>query len=428
LGYGDSGEHISTNFGKGGMKNLVEQRLKSKALSSSCFTFEPSNTQVCAVNVRQSALRPAEKGSDLERTGGQGLDEDGQLALAEHLQEVTGWDCPVFISKTIAETWESWSSEDQVRVWATGDNEQKEKNLESNQLTAEASGKTGPGKSSRGEKGKGRPYLFGRDIDLQYDKGKVTNMFWSQEIMGLTIADFFGSIRKDVEEEILEKLRRQKLVKGGGAVVGAVFIAGEDRKSEDMEEDDWGNRGTLRKEKEEAPTYQAYVHAIEHWTTPIDREELQNRAKSHQLQANCNISNELTEMCWARGCSTCWIEMRGVPGLVPALLDSGSEVNLMSMAVYRSGGWPVERECGWEVNSVNDTNKKLWGARERVMVCIGNLVEPVNIFVHETLPQSVILGQPFITELRMETKVLDDGIHVAKLKSRDGKQWFSSLQ
>jgi hypothetical protein len=70
LDYGDSGEHIPTNFGKGGMKNLVEQRLKSKASSSSCFTFEPINTQVCAVNVRQSALRPAEKGSDLERTGG----------------------------------------------------------------------------------------------------------------------------------------------------------------------------------------------------------------------------------------------------------------------------------------------------------------------------------------------------------------------
>jgi len=30
------------------------------------------------------------------------------------------------------------------------------------------------------------------------------------------------------------------------------------------------------------------------------------------------------------------------------------------------------------------------------------------------------LGQPFITQLRMETKVLDDGTHVAKVKSRNG--------
>jgi hypothetical protein len=44
------------------------------------------------------------------------------------------------------------------------------------------------------------------------------------------------------------------------------------------------------------------------------------------------------------------------------------------------------------------------------------------MFVHETVPHSVILGQPFITELRMKTKVLGNGTHVAKVKSRDGKQ------
>lgn len=44
----------------------------------------------------------------------------------------------------------------------------------------------------------------------------------------------------------------------------------------------------------------------------------------------------------------------------------------------------------------------------------------MNIFVHHHLPYAVILGQPFITEMRMETKVLDDGTHFAKIKSKDG--------
>ncbi len=74
------------------------------------------------------------------------------------------------------------------------------------------------------------------------------------------------------------------------------------------------------------------------------------------------------------------------------------------------------------MNSVNDSGHALWGACARVMLRIGNMEDPMNIFVHETLPYSVILGQPFITELRMETKVLDDGTHVAKLKSRDGSK------
>ncbi|CAM6125132.1 unnamed protein product [Calypogeia fissa] len=34
----------------------------------------------------------------------------------------------------------------------------------------------------------------------------------------------------------------------------------------------------------------------------------------------------------------------------------------------------------------------------------------------------MILGQPFITELRLETKVLDDGSQVAKIRSKDGSK------
>lgn len=55
-----------------------------------------------------------------------------------------------------------------------------------------------------------------------------------------------------------------------------------------------------------------------------------------------------------------------------------------------------------------------------MVVRIGDIVEPINIFAHSRLPNPMILGQPFITKLRMETKVLDDNTHVAKLKSKDG--------
>jgi hypothetical protein len=69
---------------------------------------------------------------------------------------------------------------------------------------------------------------------------------------------------------------------------------------------------------------------------------------------------------------------------------------------------------------VNATKNALWGACPDVKIKVGNVIEPVNIFVHDNLPYPVILGQPFITQMRMETKVLDDGTHVAKVKSRNG--------
>lgn len=46
-------------------------------------------------------------------------------------------------------------------------------------------------------------------------------------------------------------------------------------------------------------------------------------------------------------------------------------------------------------------------------------MEGINIFVFETLLYLFILGIPFITEIRMKTMVLDDGTHMAKVKSKD---------
>jgi hypothetical protein len=62
----------------------------------------------------------------------------------------------------------------------------------------------------------------------------------------------------------------------------------------------------------------------------------------------------------------------------------------------------------------------LWGACLDIKVKIGNVVEPINIFVHETLPYPVLLGQPFITKFRLESKVLNDGTHMAKVRNTDG--------
>ncbi len=100
-------------------------------------------------------------------------------------------------------------------------------------------------------------------------------------------------------------------------------------------------------------------------------------------------------------------------------MDSGSEVNLMSMKLYTEGQWKVDRDIKWGIKAVNTTNSGLWGACPGVKIKIGNIVEPINVFVSGSLPYDLLLGQPFITELWMETKVLDNGTHMGKMKSRD---------
>ena len=50
-----------------------------------------------------------------------------------------------------------------------------------------------------------------------------------------------------------------------------------------------------------------------------------------------------------------------------------------------------------------------------------------NFFVQEMSSYPLILGQPYITAMRMETKVLDDGSAYARIRSKDGKKAIQFL-
>ena len=105
-----------------------------------------------------------------------------------------------------------------------------------------------------------------------------------------------------------------------------------------------------------------------------------------------------------------------------ALIDLESEVNLMSKKIFQEGQWKVDCGIDWKVNSINRTKNALWNAYSNVKIKISNIIEPINIFVHRTLPYPVILGQPFITKLRMKSKVLNDKKHMAKVHNFNGNR------
>ena len=55
-----------------------------------------------------------------------------------------------------------------------------------------------------------------------------------------------------------------------------------------------------------------------------------------------------------------------------------------------------------------------------VMVKIGNVEINQNFLVQDEVSHPVILGQPFITASRMETKLLDSGVAFAQIRSQSG--------
>ncbi|KAL3700490.1 hypothetical protein R1sor_018512 [Riccia sorocarpa] len=113
------------------------------------------------------------------------------------------------------------------------------------------------------------------------------------------------------------------------------------------------------------------------------------------------------------------VKLEKVEEPVVALIDHGSEINIVSKSLYEKGRWPIDTDHNWMIRVANSTLGKLFGACPGVKVKIGDVVVEQNLFVHDATSYPVVLGQPFITAVRMETKVMDDGSTYAKIRSKD---------
>ena len=121
LAYGDNGELIPTNFGKGGMKDLVERRKKGKTVTSS-LVFTPFVPSVHAGFGVQKCEQRTSQVEEMKTKGERpALNEEGQQALAEYIQEQSGWDCPVFISAVTANVWGGWRPKRRICLLYTSD-------------------------------------------------------------------------------------------------------------------------------------------------------------------------------------------------------------------------------------------------------------------------------------------------------------------
>ena len=78
----------------------------------------------------------------------------------------------------------------------------------------------------------------------------------------------------------------------------------------------------------------------------------------------------------------------------------------MSKEFYRKGKWPINTNHGWKIRAATKEIEDLFAACPDVTMKIGNVDIDQNFFVQDEVSHFVILGKPFITASRMETKVL----------------------
>ena len=144
-------------------------------------------------------------------------------------------------------------------------------------------------------------------------------------------------------------------------------------------------------------------------------------------ESHIPLLDSLTRNNWARATTEAPVKIgeQQIPCI--ALIDHGSEINMMSSKCYAQGRWPIDKNHGWKIKADTQTTKDLFGACPNVKVTIGDVSVNQNIFVQDRSTHPFILGQPYITAIRMKTKVIDDGTDFARIKSHDGRKTIQFL-
>ena len=138
-----------------------------------------------------------------------------------------------------------------------------------------------------------------------------------------------------------------------------------------------------------------------------------------EIEAHFIPSSHYSRTHWARATTETVVKVgeRETPCI--ALIDHGSEINVMSRSLYENGGWPIDVDPGWRMRAANNSSGDLYAACPYVRVTIGDVKDEFHFFVQDSCSYPIILGQPFISESRLETKALDDGSSYARIRSKD---------
>ncbi|KAL3683496.1 hypothetical protein R1sor_001518 [Riccia sorocarpa] len=421
----DTGGELKTNFGKGGMKKLVEDYLAAHsvaAVEAACyglsvedgedFTHEgyvkPSYLWKSAVASMKEEKTPIEV---LART-------------ASTIQRETGWNDPVetlAIHAYIAKSQHEALVEEKRRRDDEGEGASAKRQTRGEKAREQASPPEIPmvdvplsfdkGKKPVKEKGKGPAYKLQSDIEAATDLKAVLEERVLDAEVKFSLRQILGIAKKEFHDIIIDIVKRKKQLTEDTAEALAHAL-GVDL-TEDAADALADMLGAKRYKKEDVSCCQQ---------APEKKKVVRVRFEDEGEEENVVNLSHYTREHWARATGEAMVKLEGLDEPVVALIDHGSEINLMSKNIYEKGRWPIDTDHNWRIKAANNTHGGLLGACPRVKLKIGNVEMEQNIFVQDGASYPVILGMPFITSVQMETKILDDGSAYARIRSKDGKQ------
>ncbi|KAL3685684.1 hypothetical protein R1sor_003706 [Riccia sorocarpa] len=252
------------------------------------------------------------------------------------------------------------------------------------------------------EKGKSPAYKLQSDVETSVNMRELIDKRILNTKIEISLKELMGLAKKEVHDILVDGVKRKRQ------------IAGETANIQTLE------GVTLDEEKNYDVASVCNIPAVK-------SQELHVRwADEAKDEGELPISH-YTVNHWASGTTETLVRVGDLEDPVVALIDHGSEINVMAKSLHEKGKWPIDFEHGWMVRTANNSRGGLHRACPSVDIQIGGIKVEQRVFVQERASFPIILGQPFITAVRMETKVLDDGSAYARIRSRDNKNTVQFL-
>ncbi|TMC20323.1 MAG: retroviral-like aspartic protease [Chloroflexi bacterium] len=111
-----------------------------------------------------------------------------------------------------------------------------------------------------------------------------------------------------------------------------------------------------------------------------------------------------------------------------ALLDDGSEVNLVAKRTFDELELPIDTEISWRISGYNEETEAKLGDAGVIGVChdvpidIGGVEIPVHLFVVKHCNSDIILGRPWYRAARANVSNEDDGSCKFTIRNLDGRR------
>ena len=448
-----SDEPLRTNFGKGGMKKLVEEQtheggtkhgveaesynvsveLKTGKSASALATEAMKrgaevirkmtgwDDPVDAVSIR-AFLSGSQQGDDLhdamveEKRGRATQEEDGAEPSSKRR------------SPRNKEAPQGQNPEKKPSLSHPGDaplpKEWWEKIKEKEKIREE--GKDEPSRP----RGKNPAYKLQSDIESSTDMKSILEEKILDAKIEFTLREALGIAKRDFHELIIDVIKRKRQMTAEAIMVEALDTCVSKDEEEEIGQvfaqsafSNFGNKVSMEDETQashadEARGYQPKCAFVESGT----EQKIVQEARVASSSKNDDEMKNYSVPYWARATTETQVRLGDSKDPILALVDHGSEINIMSRRVYEKNKWPIDINHGWVIRAANNEQGDLYGACPAIKTKIGDVEVEQNFFVQNCATYPVILGQPYITAARMETRVLDDGSHYARIRSCDGKK------